>query len=77
VTNILRRPNEKNNSNFNDRWLSLFNALIDAFKLRELELSGRHFTWANNLQTPTFPKQDRILIRTEWGFVFHALKYKH
>jgi hypothetical protein len=27
---------------------------------------GRHFTWANNLQCPTFEKLDRILVSTEW-----------
>ena len=29
--NIIRGPNEKNNSNYNDRWPFLFNAIIDAF----------------------------------------------
>ena len=54
--NIIRGPHEKNNANYSDRWPFLFNAIIDAFNLRELELSGRQFTWANNLQVPTFEK---------------------
>jgi endonuclease/exonuclease/phosphatase family metal-dependent hydrolase len=29
-------------------------------------MSGRKYTWANNLATPTFKKLDRILITTEW-----------
>jgi hypothetical protein len=35
--------------------------------LRELELSGRNFTWANHLQNQTFEKLDRILVCTDFG----------
>ena len=31
--NIIRGPHEKKNSNYNDRWLFLFNAIIDAFNM--------------------------------------------
>jgi hypothetical protein len=40
----------------------LFNAVIDTLNLRELELTGRKFTWANHLQNQTFEKLDRILV---------------
>ena len=42
--NIIRRPDEKNNDNYNDRWSFLFNAVIDSLNLREIEMSGRKFT---------------------------------
>jgi endonuclease/exonuclease/phosphatase family metal-dependent hydrolase len=29
-------------------------------------MSGRKYTWANNLATPTYEKLDRVLITTEW-----------
>ncbi|KAJ1295357.1 hypothetical protein BS78_01G217600 [Paspalum vaginatum] len=64
--NILRSPSEKNNNNYDGRWPFLFNAVIDACNLRELELSGRSFTWANNRTVKTFEKLDRILTSTEW-----------
>jgi hypothetical protein len=63
--NIIRKPSEKNNNRYNDRWPSLFNTVINSLNLRELELSGHQFTWANNLQTPTFEKLDRIMVSTE------------
>jgi hypothetical protein len=44
----------------------LFNAVIDGLNLRELQMSGRKYTWANNLATPTFEKLDRVLLTTEW-----------
>jgi hypothetical protein len=44
--------------------------------LRELELSGRHFTWANNLDTPTFERLDRILVSTHWNKSSHWQWYK-
>lgn len=68
--NILRNPQEKNNDNFNDRWPFLFNAVIDTLNLRELESSGRSFTWANHLQNQTFEKLDRILVSTEFETKF-------
>jgi hypothetical protein len=51
--NILRSPNEKNNTNYSDRWPFLFNAVIDGLNLRELEMSGRKYTWANSREIPT------------------------
>lgn len=64
--NILRSPNDKTNENYDHRWPFLFNAIIDGLNLRELELSGKCYTWANSLQIPTYKKLDRILMTTEW-----------
>jgi hypothetical protein len=64
--NILRSPDEKNNTNYSDRWTFLFNADIDGLNLRELEMSGRKYTWANSREIPTYEKLDRILMTTEW-----------
>jgi hypothetical protein len=44
----------------------LFNCVIDGLNLRELEMSGRRYTWANSLLNPTYEKLDRVLISTEW-----------
>jgi exonuclease III len=64
--NILRHPSEKNNPNYNARWPFLFNVVINGLNLRELEMSKRKFTWANNLAQPTFEKLNQILITTKW-----------
>jgi hypothetical protein len=64
--NIIRNRREKNNDRYEDRWPFLFNAVINSLNLRELELSGRQYTWANNLQIPTYEKLDRILLSTDW-----------
>jgi exonuclease III len=68
--NIIRRPEEKNNENFNDRWPFLFNAVIDTLNLRELEMTGKKFTWANRLQNQTFEKLDRVLVCTDFESKF-------
>ena len=70
--NIIRRLDEKNNDNYNDRWPYMFNAVIDTLNLREIEMSGRKFTWANHLQNQTFEKLDRILVCTDF-----ESKYPH
>ena len=48
------------------RWSFLFNAVIDGLDLRELEMSGRKYTWVNYLKNPTFERLDRVLVSTEW-----------
>ena len=68
--NIIRGPNEKNNDRYDDRWPSLFNAVITSLDLRELELSGRKFTWANSLPQPTFERLGRVLVSIDWEFKF-------
>jgi len=76
--NIMRNSREKNNDRFSDRWPFLFIAVIDSFDLREIDLTGRQFTWANSLPHPTYEKLDRVLMMTEWEFKYplvtvHAL----
>jgi hypothetical protein len=44
----------------------LFNVFIDILDLREIEMSGRRFTWANSHRVPTYERLDRVLISTEW-----------
>jgi hypothetical protein len=44
----------------------LLNAIIDGLNLKELQMSGKKYIWANNLATPTFEKLDRILMTTKW-----------
>jgi chemotaxis regulatin CheY-phosphate phosphatase CheZ len=53
-----------------DRWPLFFKTIIDAFNLRELTLSGRQFTWANNQQTQTCEKLHKSLVSTEWDLKF-------
>ena len=64
--NIIRRREEKNNDNFDGRWSFMFNTIIESLDLREIELSGRKFMWANTLPVPTFEKLDRVLASVEW-----------
>jgi hypothetical protein len=64
--NIIRNRNEKNNDRFDERWSFLFNAVIDGLDLREIEMSGRKYTWANSRRIPTYEKLDRVLVSTEW-----------
>jgi hypothetical protein len=62
----LRHAYEKNKDNFEHRWPFLFNCVIDGLNFRELEMSGRRYTWVNSLPNPTYETSDRILMSTEW-----------
>jgi hypothetical protein len=64
--NILRRPEDKSNNNFNPRWPFIFNAIIENLNLREIMLTGRQYTWASRRSTPTYEKLDRVLASVEW-----------
>jgi endonuclease/exonuclease/phosphatase family metal-dependent hydrolase len=46
--------------------LFLFNDVIDRLDLREIEMSGHKFTWANSRRVPTYEKLDRVLVSIEW-----------
>ena len=69
--NILRRESDKNKPGGTNKWSSLFNSIIDVHELIELELSGRHFTWSNNRNTPTFEKLDRFLVSLDWDLNYN------
>jgi len=64
--NIIRNLSGKNNSRYNNKWPLLFNAIIKTLNLRELELTGKKYTWANYAEVPTYEKLDRILVTTDW-----------
>ena len=44
----------------------MFNAIIEILNLRELEMTGRKYKWANYAEVLTYEKLDRILVTTEW-----------
>lgn len=63
---IIMSNSEKNKPNENNHWSFVFNVIIEHAGLRELPLNGRKYTWANNLDDPTYEKLDTILIRPDW-----------
>ena len=44
----------------------MFNMIIESLDLREIDLTGRQYTWANSLLNPTYEKLDRVLTSVEW-----------
>ena len=64
--NIMRNPEDKSSVDFDPKWPTLFNAVIESLDLREIVMSGRQFTWAGPGDNPTFEKLDRVLVSTEW-----------
>ena len=64
--NMIHTPEEKNNNNFNPRWSFMFNAIIESLNLKEIKLTGRHYTWASRRETLTFEKLDRVLASVTW-----------
>jgi len=63
---IMHQPQDKSKENFEIKWPDLFNMVIQTLDLREIEMSGRQYTWASSGDDPTFEKLDRVLVSTEW-----------
>lgn len=68
--NILRQENEKNKRGGVNKWSLMFNSIIENANLREMALEGKKFTWANNKQSVTLEKLDRILFNDKWEIKF-------
>ena len=54
----------------------MFNAVIESLDRREIDLSGRQYTWANNLENPTYEKLDRVLTSVDWEHKFHLVSVR-
>jgi exonuclease III len=64
--NIMRNPEDKSTGDFDPKWPTLFNAVIESLDLREIVMTGRQYTWAGPGDDPTFEKLDRVLVSTDW-----------
>ena len=73
---MLRKPEDKNNDNYDPKWPNLFNSVIKLADLREINLSGRLYTWANDLMPPTFEQLDRCPMDTSWDLKYPKVHVK-
>jgi hypothetical protein len=62
----MRKPEDKSSGDFDNKWPSLFNVVIESLDLREIVMTGRQYTWASSGDNPTYEKLDRVLVSTEW-----------
>lgn len=68
--NIIRFQNEKNKAGVISKHSNIFNAIISAYELREINMSGGKFTWSNNQADAVLEKLDRILMSKDWEDLF-------
>jgi hypothetical protein len=67
---LLRYTQEKSRGSFDTHWPLLFNVVIASLDLREVLMVGRQFIWANILPEPTYEKLDRVLMDSDWEYIF-------
>jgi hypothetical protein len=72
--NIMRKLEDKSSGDFDTKWPSLFNAVIESLDLREIVMTGRQYTWVGAGDNPTYEKLDRVLSSTEWEINFPLAK---
>jgi exonuclease III len=72
--NIMRKPEDKSSGDFDTKWPSLFNAVIESLDLREIVMTSRHYTWAGAGDNLTYEKLDRVLASMEWEINFPLAK---
>lgn len=68
--NLINKASDKNNDRLNRRMMQRFKGTIDRIGIRELTLSGRCFTWAQEGANPTQTKIDRAFCSPEWDTLF-------
>jgi hypothetical protein len=71
---IMRKPEDKSCGDFDTKWPSLFNDVIESLDLREIVMTGCQFTWAGAGDNPTYEKFGRVLASTEWEINFPLAK---
>jgi hypothetical protein len=72
--NIMRKPEDKSCGDFDTKWPSLFNVVIESLDLREIVMTGCQFTWVGAGDNPIYKKPDRVLASTEWELNFPLAK---
>jgi hypothetical protein len=55
---IMRKPEDKSIGDFDHKWPSLFNVVIESLDLKEITMTGRQYTWAGSGDNPTYEKLD-------------------
>jgi endonuclease/exonuclease/phosphatase family metal-dependent hydrolase len=68
--NLIRAPEDKNNSNLNWPLMDLFNDSIAAWALSEIPRTGARFTWTNRQLNPVRSALDRVFISPAFEAVF-------
>jgi hypothetical protein len=68
--NLIRGPQDKNNSNINWPLVNTFNDCIANLALKEIARSGARFTWSNRKSNPVRSVLDRVLVSAEWELKF-------
>jgi hypothetical protein len=74
--NLIRGPQDKNNSNVNWPSVNVFNDAIARMALREVARSGAHFTWSNRQRSPVRCVLDRVLVSPEWETQYPLLSLR-
>jgi hypothetical protein len=72
--NIMRKPEDKSCGDFDTKWPSLFNVVIESLDLREIVMTGRQYTWSGAGDNPPYEKLNRVLASTEWEINFPLAK---
>ena len=61
--NMILSAEDKNNSNINRRLMGAFRSMVEELELKEISLTGRKFTWSNNV---THTRINRFFCTIEW-----------
>jgi hypothetical protein len=74
--NLIRGPQDKNNSNVNWPLVNAFNDVITRMAHREVACIGARFTWSNRRRSPIRCVLDRALVALEWESQFPCLSLR-
>lgn len=68
--NLIYQAAHKSNQNLNRRLMGSFISALNHLDLKEINLSGRRFTWCNERENSTYTRIDRMFCTTSWDLLF-------
>jgi exonuclease III len=64
--NLIYKDENKSNNRLNRRLMLRFRRALNYLEVKEVELTGRKFTWSNGQEIPTLLRIDRVFCIPQW-----------
>jgi exonuclease III len=68
--NLIYREQDKSSGGLNRGLMLCFRRTLNRLAVKEIELTGRKYTWSNNQASPTLTRIDRAFCTPEWEEIF-------
>jgi hypothetical protein len=68
--NLIYKEEDKNNNRLNRRLMIIFRRALNHREVKEIQLTGRRYTWNNGQESPTLTRIDMAFCTPQWEDLF-------